>query len=169
MKFLPDDWAAVFAMQSPLLELIVRGAVLYLAILLLMRFMPRRTGGELAMMDLVMVLLITEAASHALGDYDTLGDGLVVVVVIMALNYLVNVLSYHLPAVERFVSSPPLQVVRDGRLLRRNMRREYLTEEELMSYLRQQGVDDLSEVKTAFVEGGGGLSVIKRENGDRGD
>ena len=54
MKFLPDDWAAVFAMQSPLLELIVRGAVLYLAILLLMRFMPRRTGGELAMMDLVI-------------------------------------------------------------------------------------------------------------------
>ncbi len=162
MSFVPDHWSDIFVVQTPLLELLVRGLVLYAGILVLMRLMPRRTGGQLAMMDLVMVLLVTEAASHALGDYDALGDGLVMVIVIMALNYLVNFLSYHVPAFERLVSSPPLLVIRNGRFLRRNMRSEYLTEEELMSYLRQNGIDDVSAVKAAFVEDEGKVSVIKR-------
>jgi uncharacterized membrane protein YcaP (DUF421 family) len=66
------------------------------------------------------------------------------------------------PFIERLVSAPPLQVIRDGKLLRRNMRRELLTEEELMSQLRQQGMDNLNEIKTAFVEGDGQISIIKR-------
>lgn len=133
----------MFALQTPLLELIARGVVLYIAILALTRVMPRRTGGELAMMDLALVLLVTEAASHAQGDYTAVAGGLVVIVVIMAMAFGMNVLSYYVPAMERLLSSPPLQVVRDGRMLRRNMRREYLTEEELMSHLRLQGIESL--------------------------
>ena len=75
MEFLPQSWPSVFTLETPLLELIVRGTVLYFGILILMRLMPRRTGGELAMMDLVFLLLITNAASHALGAYNAVADG----------------------------------------------------------------------------------------------
>jgi uncharacterized membrane protein YcaP (DUF421 family) len=68
MELLPDSWSRVFAVETPLLELIARGTVLYFGILIFMRFMPRRTGGELATMGLVFLLLIAEAAAHALGD-----------------------------------------------------------------------------------------------------
>ena len=163
MDLLPDDLARVFVIEAALFELIGRGTILYLGILVFMRVMPRRTGGELAMMDLVFVLLIAEAAAHALGDYTSVGEGLVVIATLMSWNYLINFLSFKLPLVERLVSAPPLQLVRDGNLLRRNMRREFVTEEELMTRLRQEGVEKLDEMKAAFVEGEGHITVITRK------
>lgn len=133
MQILPDDWISVFAPQTPLVELLARGAVLYFGILILMRFMPRRSAGELAFMDLVFALL--------------------------------NAMSYHVPLIERLVSAPPLQIIRNGKLLRQNMQREFLTEEELMSHLHQQGIDEVKDVKAAFIKGEGKITVIGRKSG----
>jgi len=158
--WLPTNWAGIFAPEKPLLELIARGSVLYLGILILMRFMPRRSGGELARMDLVLVLLIAEGAAHSFGDYTSLADGLIVIVVLMVWDYLINVLSFRIRFIERLVSSPPVEIVRNGRMLKRNMRQEYLTEEELMGYLRLEGIEDLADVKTAHVESEGKISIV---------
>src|SRR3712207_6527573 len=129
MELLPADWLGVLAPDTPLLELVARGSVLYFGILIITRLMPRRTGGELAMMDLIFVLLIAEGAAHAMGEYTSVADGIVMIATLMGWNYLINSLSYRVPFIERLVSSPPLQVIRDGELLRRNMRREFLTED----------------------------------------
>jgi uncharacterized membrane protein YcaP (DUF421 family) len=114
------------------------------------------------MMDLIFVLLIAEAAAHAMGEYTSVADGIVMVATFMGWNYLINALSYRVPFIERLVSSPPLQVIKDGKLLRRNMRREFLTEEELMSHLREEGIGDVKEVKSAHIEGDGKISVISK-------
>lgn len=163
MKLSPADWLRVFAVETPLLELIARGTVLYFSILIFMRFMPRRSGGELATMDLVFLLLIAEAAAHALGDYTAVADGVIMIATLMVWNYLLNFLSFYVPFLERLVSAPPLQVVRDGQLLRRNMRREFLTEEELMDHLRQQGMEEIKDVKAAYIEGEGKITVISHK------
>jgi uncharacterized membrane protein YcaP (DUF421 family) len=157
----PGDWSQIFALEAPVLALIARASALYFGLLVLVRVMPRRTGGELAMMDLIFVLLIAEAASHALGDFTSVGDGFVVIATLMAWNWLVNMLSFRIPALERLLASPPIAVIRRGRLLRRNMRREYLTEDELMSHLREQGIDRVERVKLACVEGDGRISVVQ--------
>lgn len=68
MKLSPADWSRVFAPETPLLEIVVRGAVLYLALLLLMRVMLRPSSGDLAMMDLIFLILLAEAATHSLGS-----------------------------------------------------------------------------------------------------
>src|SRR5690606_16334214 len=109
--------------------------------LLLMRIMPRRTGGELEVMDLIFILLISEAASHALGDYTSLTEGFIQIGTLMFWSYLMNVLSFRFPAIQKLIAHPPMQVIKDGRLLRRNMRREYLTVDELMAHLRSEGID----------------------------
>src|SRR5690606_25409856 len=137
------------ALETPLLELVARGSVLYLAILVLMRFMPRRTGGELALMDLVFVVLIANAAANALGDYSAVPDAIVLIATLMFWDYLLNVLSYRFPLVERWVSPPPLEIIRNGKLLRRNMKQELLTEEELIEQLRQLGIEAIDDVKVA--------------------
>ena len=161
MTWLPDDWSALFMVEIPLLELFVRGSALYFAILFLMRFMPRRTGGELATMDLAFLLLIAEAASNAFGEYTSVAEGLILVMVLMGWNFTVNAASYHFRFVEKLVSSRPIEVVRNGKMLRRNMRREFVTEEELMSALRQQGLDSIEHVKSATIEGEGAITVVK--------
>ena len=163
MDLLPDSWPALWAIETPLVELTVRAAVLYFGILLLLRIMPRRTGGELGTMDLVMILLVTEAATHSLGGYRTLGDGLFVIAVLMVIDYAINALSYRLPLFERLVASPPLPIVADGRLQRRNMRREFITEDELRAELRANDIADLAEVERAYVEPEGEITFITRK------
>ena len=69
-------------------------------------------------------------------------------------------MSFRSRFVERLITPPPLQVVRNGELLWRNMRRELLTREELMDQLRHEGIDDLAKVKTAYVEPEGKLTFI---------
>ncbi|QCU72319.1 DUF421 domain-containing protein [Luteimonas yindakuii] len=162
MDFFPDDWAGIWTPEMPLLELLARAGVLYFGILFLLRIMPRRTGGELATMDLVLILLMTEAAAHALGDYSSLGDGLLLIVTVMLLNFLVNALSYRVKWLERLVSSPPIPIVIDGHIQRRNMRREFVTEDELQSHLRQNDIDDIAKVKCAYVESEGQITFVTR-------
>lgn len=162
LPFHPPEWADIFQPETPLLELVARGSAIYLGVLVLMRLMPRRAGGELARVDLVFLLLIAEAATHGFGEYTTVADALIVIITLMAWDYLINLLSFRISFVERLVSAPAIEVVRDGRLLRRNMRREYLTEDELMSFLRKEGIDDLAAVKSACVESEGNISVIQK-------
>ncbi len=142
MPFIPADWASIFRPETPLL---VRATVLYFAILVLLRLMPRRTGGEMATMDLVFVVLIAQAATHAFGDYTAVADGIIVITTLMVLNDLVNAFSYRLSCMEWLVTSSPLQVMHNGQLLRR----EFLTEAELMNHLREMGIESLKDVKAA--------------------
>lgn len=163
MAFVPHSWADMFSPQIPVLELAMRGSLLYFGIIVLMRFMPRRTGGELATMDLIFVVLIAQSATHALGDSASITDAAVLIVVFMAWNYVINALSFRIPFIEKLVSSPPLRIVRDGIILQRNMRREFVTRDELMAALHREGIDDLAEVASAYVEGEGQITVVRRK------
>jgi len=155
--------SGLFQLELSLHELLIRGSILYLGILFLMRILPRRAGGELATMDLVFILLIAEAATHALGEYSTVTDALIIIMTLMFWNYMINMLSFYFPFFEKLVSAPPLRVVREGKLLRRNMRREFLTMEELMENLHKRGVESLDEVKAAYIEADGQITVISRK------
>lgn len=149
-------------LETPILELMLRATFLFALFLVLFRILPRRTAGEMAPMDFVFLLLVTEAAAHSLGDFSSLADGTVQILTFMGLNYLTNRLTWRFPALERLLEQPPLLVVRDGRMLRRNMRREFLTEEELISSLRREGLDDLSQAAKVYLDGDGNLSVIPK-------
>lgn len=76
-------------------------------------------------------------------------------------DYALNTASCRFRFIERLVSAPPIPVVRDGQLLRRNMQREFRTEAELMSSLRQQEIASLDEVKMAYIEGEGAITVVR--------
>ena len=165
MALLRIDWSGLFAPDAPLVEGVLRGTVMYFVLLALLRLTPRRTVGSIAIMDLLVVVLIAEAAGKAMGDYDTITDAVVLVATLIGWSYILNWLTYAVPAIDRLVSPRALPVVRDGRLLRRNMRAEFLTEEELVRQLRLEGVEDLGEVKAAYVEGDGSLSVTKHQEG----
>ncbi len=160
------DLNELFKMESSALALILRGTLLYLGILFLMRILPRRIGGEMATMDLIFILLVTEAASHSLGDYTSLSEGFIMIGTMILWNYLVNALSCYFPFIEKLVSHPPVPVIKNGQMQLKNMRREFLTKEELMGHLRDQGIEDVSEVKKACIESDGSVSVVKKMNED---
>lgn len=159
------DWQAVFIPSVPALELVLRGTLIYLLLFALIRFALQRVAGTLSMTDLLMVVLIADAAQNAMADgYKSVTDGLILVGTIIFWNVALDWLGYRFPVLQRFVHPPPLLLVKNGQLLRRNMRRELITEEELMNQVRLQGVDDLAQVKGAYMEGDGRISVIKQDS-----
>ena len=163
------DWEKLFVPSTPLLETVLRGTLMYLALFLLMRFVLQRETGALGLADLLVVVLLADAAQNGLADdYSSIPDGVLLVSTILFWSYALNWLGYRVPSFERLLHPAPMPLVRNGRLLRKNMERELVTEEELMSQLRLQGVDDLGEVKAVHMEGDGRFSVILRESATRG-
>ncbi|MBV9791538.1 MAG: DUF421 domain-containing protein [Chloroflexi bacterium] len=162
--FASVDWAKVLLPATPILEIVVRGSIMYLALFWLMRGILKRVASSISLADLLMVVVIADAAQNGMADdYRSVGDGIILVITIIFWNYTLDWLGYHFPAFERFVHPPPLPLVKDGNLLRRNMRRELITEGELMSQIHEQGLSDLSQVHSAHMEGDGRISVIAKD------
>jgi uncharacterized membrane protein YcaP (DUF421 family) len=158
------DWLQVLRPDAPVLEILVRGTLTYVFILVLLRVVLRRQSGAVNIADLLVIVLIADAAQNAMaGSYDSVADGLVLVSTIVGCAWVVDWLGYHIPLVERLVHPPPLRIVRDGRLVWPNMRRELITREELMSQLREQGIESVEQVREAFVEGDGQISIVPYE------
>jgi uncharacterized membrane protein YcaP (DUF421 family) len=158
------NWHDIFFSTTPILEIFIRGTIVYLGLFLLLRLVLKRESGAVGITDLLVVVLIADAAQNAMaGSYKSIPDGLLLVGTIVFWSYFLNWLGYRFPRFHRFVHPPPLLLVKEGNMLRQNMRRELITEEELLSMLRQQGVEDLSIVKKAFMEGDGTISIINKE------
>ncbi len=156
------NWHDLFVPAHPI-ETIIRGSLMYLSLFLLMRFVLKRESGSIGTADLLMVVVIADAAQNAMaGDYKSITDGVILVVTIMIWNYAIDWLSYHSPTMRRVLQPKPLLLVKNGRLYKQNMRKELITKEELIAELRENGVEDLSEVKEARIEEDGHVSVIKK-------
>ena len=160
--FGPVDWERLLMPDTPLLEIVIRGTVVYLSLFLLLRFVFRRESGTARISMLLLLVLLADAAQNAMADdYTSVTDGVLLVLTLMGWNVALDWLSSRIPWLGSLVHPPPLPLVRDGRLLRRNMREEMMSEEELWSQLRLQGVEDLNEVRLAQMEGDGKISVIR--------
>ena len=159
------DWKHLLEPTVPPLELVLRGTVIYLGILLVVRMLLRREAAAISLPDLLMIVLLADAAQNAMADdYSSLTDGIILVGTIILWNYTLDRLACHIPFFARLLHPPPVPLVRNGQLLKRNMRIESISEDELMSQLRLAGVDDIAKVKSAHIEGDGRISVVKKRD-----
>lgn len=156
-------WEEMFKLDVSAFELIVRTSLVYLSLVLALRVVGRReTGMELS--DILMVVLISEGVGSGMyGKNLSVTGGLIVAGTLLAWSHLFDWLIFRFPLAQRILRGSPLKLVENGRLLRRNMRRELVSEAELRSHLRSHGIEDVDQVKMAYLEPNGELSVIKRE------
>jgi uncharacterized membrane protein YcaP (DUF421 family) len=161
------DLARLFGIERSIVELVVRGTVMYWFLFGLFRFVMRRDVGAIGIADVLLIVIIADAAQNAMGDgYRSITEGMILVGTLVFWNVATNWLSFRSRFFARFAEPPPLMLVRDGRVLERNLRREMLTEEELMSKLRQQAVERVDEVRWAYMESDGQISVRRyRDDG----
>jgi len=157
----------LFVPSVSLAELFLRGSLMYLFILFLMRVF-RREAGTLSIPDLLVVVLVADAAQNGMSaNYRSVTEAFVLVGTIFAWDYALDWLSSRSRAVHRLVHPAPLPLIEDGQILRRNLRQELLTVDDLLGQLRAQGVNDVGEVKRSFIESDGHLSVIKYQPGQQ--
>jgi uncharacterized membrane protein YcaP (DUF421 family) len=157
------DWAELFSLSLPAAELIIRGTAIYWFLFLIFRFVLRRDVGSVGIADILILVIVADASQNAMaGEYKSISDGMLLVSTLIGWNVVLDWLSYVSPTFRQFVEPRPLCLVLDGVMLKRNMRKEFITEEELWSKLRQNEIETLDEVKRAYMEADGGISVIKR-------
>jgi len=163
------DWGALLIPQNPIAEVIARGTLIYLLLYLVLRFFLNRQAGAVGIPDILVIVLIVEASTDALGKNESVTEAALLIGTVMAWSYGLQWLSFKVPQLEFLINSPKVKLIENGKVLRRNMRRELITDEELMSLLRSQGIDDPKQVKSAYIEGSGDISVIPLDGETSGD
>jgi len=158
------NWDEIFGLTLSPWELVIRGTAMYLFLFLLFRVVIRRRVGSIGMADILILVIVADASQNAMsGEYKSVTEGAILVGTIIAWNMLIDWLNFHVPALRDWLEPPPLPLIQDGRLLHRNLRQEYLSEDELKAKLREHGVDDVRQVAKAHMESDGQISVIKRQ------
>lgn len=158
------DWTSVFLPSLGLAEIVVRGSLMYLGLFIILRFMARRQTGHLGPADLLVIVLIADAAQNGLGkEYQSVTEGLCLVVTIVAWDYIIDWLSFRFPRLRAVLRPPALTVIRDGRVIEQAMQKELLSMDDLLAQLRQQQIEAVEEVKVARLEGDGRFSAIRRD------
>jgi uncharacterized membrane protein YcaP (DUF421 family) len=162
------DWQKLLVPEQPVLDVIFRGTLVYLFLFVIFRICLKRRAGGLGLADILVVVLIADAAQNAMGsDYKSISEGAALILTIVFWDYVLDWTSHRVSWLRKLTRPPPLLLIQDGQLMRQNMQREMITKEELLSLLRQQGFDTPADVKKAFLEGDGNMSVISRQSEER--
>ncbi len=160
------QWQKAFGLDTSVLEIFIRGTIVYLALFVLLRIF-RRQAGSIGISDLLVIVVIADAAQNAMaGDYTSITDGVLLVATIIFWSIVLDWLAFRFPRLRTLIRSSPVVLVRDGKLQTQNLRREMMCEEELDGELRLQGVDSVQKVKISLLESDGRISVVQREDGE---
>lgn len=151
----------MFDVQVPLGEIVVRTALVYLALLAGLRVAGKREIGQMTPFDFVVILLVANAVQNAMvGPDASVTGGLLAAAVLIGLNYGLAALRDRLPWLRRVVEGEPTLLIHDGVLLRENLRRERVEEAEVLMALREHGLDQPQQVRLAVLETDGSISVV---------
>ena len=157
------DWHTIFVPTGSLVELVVRGSLMYLLILAGFRIF-RRDAGSLSVSDLLVVVLIADAAQNGMaGEYKSLTEGMTIVATLFAWNYALDWLAYRSRFMYWLLHPPSLLLIRNGQIQYRNLRTQLITKEDLLEQLREQGVESIGSVKKCYLESDGRMSVIRQD------
>jgi uncharacterized membrane protein YcaP (DUF421 family) len=162
----PCQHVRVFVTSVPLLEIVFRTVVVYIAVFALLRVAGKRELGQMNVTDLVVILVIANAVQNSLNGGDTsLIGGIVAAATLVALNVLVDRYGKQVPFLERFVKSEPTLLMQDGLFIDKNLEQEHVSKDEIEMSAREHGIKDLSEVSEAILEPDGSISIIPNEGG----
>ena len=157
-------WNDLLQPGNPLLEKLIRTVAVYVFLLVGLRLGGKRELGQLNPFDLVVLLVLSNTVQNAIiGNDNSLLGGLFGAAVLLALNYLVVRFLFLHPKLDRFAEGKAIILVKDGHVLTERLKREMITQRELISAARRQGVHDNRQIDCARLEVGGALTFIMKE------
>lgn len=150
---------------SDLLSVALRTAIVYVVLVTFFRVVGKREAGQLSTLDLVVLLVISNAVQNAMvGENVTLIGGLLAAAVILFLDWSLHKLNDRFPRLREVVEGEPVLLVRDGEILDDNLSSEGLSVRELGIALRQNGLLTVAEARFVYLETNGQISVIPRRD-----
>jgi uncharacterized membrane protein YcaP (DUF421 family) len=144
----------------PWWEFVLRGAIVYVFLLVILRVTGKRNTGQLAPFDLVLLLVLSNAVQNSMnGGDNSLVGGLISAATLIALHYVVAVITFKSKTLEVLIEGAPRTLIHNGVVNEAMMRRELMTRHELAAALRAAGCTDIAHVRLATLENNGQLTI----------
>ena len=146
------------------MESVIRPALVYLFLLLLLRLTGKRTLAQITTFDFVLLLIISEATQQALiGEDNSMINGAIVVATLIGLNILMSLLKQRSKWFDRLLDDIPLVIVVDGKPLKDRMDKARVDLQDILEAGRQlQGLERIDQVRYAILERNGQISIIPK-------
>ncbi len=153
----------LFALSAPWWHFVLRGAAMYLLVMLLMRLSGKRAVGQFTPFDLILLILIGNAVQNGInGGDNSLTGAAIMACTLVALNYAVAFVTSRSRAAEKLVEGVPVVLARNGTLFPAMLKRELVSTSDFDEALRMNGIDDVRDVQLALLETNGSISVVPK-------
>ena len=138
--------------------------VIYLFIVIAIRLFGKKELAQLSVVDMVFILLISNAVQNAMvGPDSTLSGGLVAATTLFIMNYIFKSLQYRFPKFGKIVEGDATMLIYKGEILETHLKMAKITKDELMEAVREHGVASVKQVDLAILEVDGNISVLSNE------
>ena len=147
------------------MDAVLRGAAIYLFLLVLFRVAGRRTFAEMTSFDFVLLLVIGEATQQALlGDDFSVTNAFIVIITLIGIDILFSMLKNHLPWLDKVVEGQPMIVVEHGKPLLQRLERARINVDDVLGAARElRGLEHIGQIKFAVLEPNGNISIIPED------
>lgn len=144
-----------------ILPLIWKTLLLYLVVIVSMRLMGKRQIGQLQPFEFAVAVMISELAALPLTEEDKkLHHALIPIAVLVVCQLLISLISIKGVRIRGYICGRPSVLIRNGRMLEKNMRREMCTINDLLEQLRINNIQNVSDVEYGVLETNGQLSLV---------
>ena len=146
------------------MDSVIRGAIVYLVLLLIFRIAGKRSLAQITTFDFILLLIIAEAIQPALaGEDNSMTNSLLLVLTLFGIDIALSLLKPNMPLLEKLIDDVPLVLVENGRPIQERLRKARVDEEDILTSARMsQGLERMDQIKYAVLERSGGISVIPK-------
>ena len=147
----------------PWWEFVLRGIIIYIFLIVILRVTGKRQIGQMSPFDLVLLLVLSNAVQNSMnGGDNTVTGGMILSVTLVAVNWLTGQITFLNKRTEQLIEGSPQVLLHDGKVYEKTLADAQLTHHELMSAIRSEGYTDLEEIRTMILENDGSISVIPK-------
>ncbi len=154
----------MFELSLPWWEFVVRGAISYIALLAMLRLTGKRSFGDMAPFDIVVLIILGGLLRPAVtgADHSLLGP-LISIATILAVDKLLGKLAAISPAFDRLLEGRSVLLAKDGRTITDALRKHSVPQAAFERALRSQGVRDVAETQEVRLEANGHVTLMKAD------
>jgi uncharacterized membrane protein YcaP (DUF421 family) len=146
------------------MDSVIRGAIVYLFLLIVFRISGKRTLSEATTFDLVLLLIISETTQQAMVDGDhSMTNGAILILTLVGFDILLSLLKQWIPSLDAVMDGTAVILIRHGKVLKERLRRERIDVNDILEAAREQrGLVDLDQIDMAILERSGQISIISK-------
>ena len=146
-----------------MLQTIFRTLILYVTVLIVMRIMGKREIGQISPFDFVVAIIIAELAAIPMeGHHIPIWEGIIPIITLLVAEVTLSLIGLKSRIARKIIDGSPSILIENGQILRKELRRQRYSLDDLLVQLREGGYPNVADVEFAILETSGKLTIIPR-------